>query len=131
MNGHETILLVEDEEMVRSLAGQILERNGYNVLEALGGDEAIEICQEHKGHIHLLLTDVVMPNINGCELAKVVAPIRPKMNVLYMSGYTEHAIYKNDLLDPENNFIQKPFNISSLVGKVRGILDKKEAADKN
>jgi CheY-like chemotaxis protein len=124
LNGHETILIVEDEEMARSLAVQILQKNGYNVLEAQGGDAAIEVCKSHRGQIHLMLTDVVMPNMNGCELSKQVAPVRPDVNVLYMSGYTEHAVYKNDLLDPEENFIQKPFTISSDVSKIRSILDR-------
>jgi len=121
--GHETILLVEDEENLRRLARQYLENQGYNVIDAPDGATAIQISQAHKGPIHLLLTDVIMPGMNGRELANKVSPTRPDMRVLYMSGYTENHIGHNGTLDEGITLLQKPFTLPALKAKVREMLD--------
>ena len=121
--GHETILLVEDEENLRRLARQYLENQGYNVIDAPDASTAIQISQAHKGPIHLLLTDVIMPGMNGRELANKVSPTRPEMRVLYMSGYTENHIGHNGTLDEGITLLQKPFTLPALKAKVREMLD--------
>jgi PAS domain S-box-containing protein len=121
--GHETILLVEDEENLRRLARQYLENQGYNMIDAPDGSIAIQISQAHKGPIHLLLTDVIMPGMNGRELANKVSPTRPEMRVLYMSGYTENHIGHNGTLDEGITLLQKPFTLPALKAKVREMLD--------
>src|SRR3984893_5774743 len=121
--GHETILLVEDEENLRRLARQYLENQGYNMIDAPDGSIAIQISQAHKGPIHLLLTDVIMPGMNGRELANKVSPTRPEMRVLYMSGYTENHIGHNGTLDEGITLLQKPFTLPALKPKVREMLD--------
>lgn len=121
--GDETILLVEDEESVRMLAREVLEDCGYTVLEAASGAEAIPMCQKHDCPIDLLITDVVMPQMGGAELAKRLTAIRPQMRVLYMSGYTDNAIVHHGVLDAGTNFIQKPFSLNALAQKVRELLD--------
>jgi PAS domain S-box-containing protein len=121
--GHETILLVEDEENLRRLARQALENQGYRVIDAPDGATAIQISQAHKGPIHLMLTDVIMPGMNGRELADKVAPTRPDMRVLYMSGYTENHIGHNGTLDEGITLLQKPFTLPALKAKVREMLD--------
>jgi PAS domain S-box-containing protein len=121
--GHETILLVEDEENLRRLARQSLENQGYSVIDAPDGGAAIQISQAHKGPIHLLLTDVIMPGMNGRELANKVVPTRPEMRVLYMSGYTENHIGHNGTLDEGITLLQKPFTLPALKAKVREMFD--------
>ncbi|MGH9503493.1 MAG: ATP-binding protein [Terriglobales bacterium] len=121
--GHETILLVEDEENLRRLARQALENQGYSVIDAPEGAAAIKISQAHQGPIHLLLTDVIMPGMNGRELANQISPVRPGMRVLYMSGYTENHIGHNGTLDQGINLLQKPFSLPALHAKVRAVLD--------
>ena len=121
--GRETILLVEDEENLRRLARQSLENQGYNVIDAPDGNIAIQISQAHKGPIHLLLTDVIMPGMNGRELANQLSPLRPDMRVLYMSGYTENHIGHNGTLDQGITLLQKPFTLPALKAKVREMLD--------
>ncbi len=121
--GHETILLVEDEENLRRLARQSLENQGYRVIDAPDGAAAIKISQAHKGPIHLLLTDVIMPGMNGRELANQISPTRPEMRVLYMSGYTENHIGHNGTLDEGITLLQKPFTLPALKAKVREVLD--------
>jgi PAS domain S-box-containing protein len=121
--GHETILLVEDEENLRRLARQSLETQGYRVIDAPDGTAAIKISQAHKGPIHLLLTDVIMPGMNGRELANQLSPTRPEMRVLYMSGYTENHIGHNGTLDEGITLLQKPFTLPALKAKVREVLD--------
>ncbi|MGA9799731.1 MAG: ATP-binding protein [Terriglobales bacterium] len=121
--GHETILLVEDEENLRRLARQFLENQGYSVIDAPEGATAIQISQAHKGPIHLLLTDVIMPGMNGRELANKLSPTRPEMRVLYMSGYTENHIGHNGTLDEGITLLQKPFTLPALKAKVREMLD--------
>jgi two-component system cell cycle sensor histidine kinase/response regulator CckA len=122
--GFETILLVEDEEMVRKLASKVLQKNGYTVLEASNGEEALRIVQGQNGNpIHLMVTDVVMPGMSGRQLADRLLPLRPEMKVLYMSGYTDDAIVHHGVLDPGIAYIQKPFAPDTFASKVRQILD--------
>ncbi|MBK5281651.1 MAG: response regulator [Nitrospiraceae bacterium] len=120
--GSETILLVEDEEMVRALAQAILERNGYTVLAAKNVHEALWVAQKESTAIHLLLTDTIMPGMNGPELAQQVLAIRPAMKVLYMSGYTDKAFTSTAACEPGFTFLQKPFTPQTLGHKVREIL---------
>ena len=122
--GTETILLVEDEEVVRGLTRKILMQAGYNVLDAKGGDEAIRLCSLHVGPIDLLLTDVVMPEVSGKEVADRLLELRPSIRVLYMSGYTDEAIVQHGVLDANVKFIQKPFTWAGLTRKVREVLNR-------
>jgi PAS domain S-box-containing protein len=119
----ETILVVEDELNLRRLTRQFLDNQGYTVLEAADGAAAVQICVAHQGTIHLLLTDVIMPGMNGRELAQRVSEIRPNMKVLYMSGYTENAIGQNGTLDAGIKLLQKPFTLHALKATVREVLD--------
>ena len=121
--GSETILLVEDEEMVRKLVRDTLERHGYRVLDAPGPVEAQKIIQSFKSPIHLMITDVVMPKMGGRELAERVAVQRPDMKVLYMSGYTDNAVVNSGVLGHEMPFLQKPFSPLVLARKVRELLE--------
>jgi CheY-like chemotaxis protein len=118
----ETILLVEDEDMVRNLACEILKSTGYQVLVARNGEEAIGICRTHDGNIDLMLTDVVMPQMNGRKVAESVKPFRQDMAVLYMSGYTDDAIIHHGVLEPGTKLIEKPFTAEALTSKVRQAL---------
>jgi CheY-like chemotaxis protein len=124
--GTETILLVEDEEAVRRVAREILSAYGYTVFEAAEPSEALLIAERHTGPIHLLLSDVVMPGMTGRAVADRLAPLRPEMKILYMSGYADHAIVHQGRLDPGINFIQKPFTPESLALKVREVLERTE-----
>jgi PAS domain S-box-containing protein len=121
--GTETILLVEDEVNLRYLARQYLEKQGYRVIEAADGAVAMQIAVAHEGIIHLLLTDVIMPGMNGRELAQRISEIRPNVKVLYMSGYTENVIGHNGTLDAGVRLLQKPFNLRDLRNIVREVLD--------
>jgi PAS domain S-box-containing protein len=124
LQGTETVLLVEDEDSVRALARRALERRGYTVIEAGDGTEALDLCQEHKETIHLLLTDVVMPGgVDGRTLAEQVARYWPGMKVLYMSGYTDEVIAHHGVLDPGVQLIEKPFGPDALARKVRDVLE--------
>ena len=123
--GTETILLVEDEDIVRGLTRKILMQAGYNVLDAKGGEEAISLCRAHAGPIDLLLTDVVMPEISGKEIADRLLELRPLTRVLFMSGYTDEAIVQHGVLDANVKFIQKPFTWVGLTRKVRNVLNRK------
>jgi len=122
LNGTETILLVEDEEMVRKLARQILATQGYRVLEATNGEEALRMCEHDQEPIELLLTDVIMPEMSGPELAERLHRLRPELRVLFMSGYTDDAIVHHGVLEEGAHFIQKPFAPDVLSRKVRQIL---------
>jgi PAS domain S-box-containing protein len=123
--GNETILLVEDDPVILNLAARVLRQQGYNVLEAPDGAEAMTSAQEHgKEGIHLLLADVVMPKMGGRELAERLKSLWPGMKVLFTSGYTYNAITQHGLLDPEMAFLEKPFSIFGLVRKVREVLDR-------
>jgi CheY-like chemotaxis protein len=121
--GNETVLIVEDDEPVRNLAARILEKQGYTVLKAHRVHEAIRFCKERKEPIHLLLTDVVMPEMSGHELVKNLIQMRQDFKILYMSGYTDDAIVHHGVLDRGVNFIQKPFALEGLARKVREVLD--------
>jgi PAS domain S-box-containing protein len=124
--GSETVLLVEDEEVVRGLARRILEQAGYSVVEASKADEAIRFCEEHGNEVDLLLTDVVMPEMSGKELADRLKTQRPDLKMLFMSGYTDDAIVHHGVLDSSVEFIQKPFSPADLIEKVRDVLDLSE-----
>jgi CheY-like chemotaxis protein len=121
--GSETILLVEDEEVVRGLARRILEQAGYSVVEAGKADEALRFYEEHVGEIDLLLTDVVMPGMSGKELADQLKSQCPELKMLFMSGYTDEAIVHHGILDSSVEFIQKPFTPAGLIKRVRDVLD--------
>ena len=123
LQGTETVLLVEDEEVVREMATEILRDAGYHVLEAKHGPEALILGRRHSGAIHLMLTDVVMPQMSGRELAEQLTPLRRDMKVLYMSGYTDDAIVHHGVLEEGTAFIGKPFTPGALTRKVREILD--------
>lgn len=122
VDGSETILLVEDEEMVRSLARTLLRRNGYKVLESEDCDDALRIARQYEGTIDLLLTDVVMPRMSGPRLAEHVRLCREGIRVLFMSGYAENAVQNRGLLDATGSFLEKPFSAESLLQMVRQTL---------
>src|SRR5260370_8741818 len=121
--GTETILLVEDDETVRKLTHEVLMNYGYEVLDAAHRDAALSVCELYPKTIPLLLTDVVLPRMSGHEVANRLAPLRPEMKVLFMSGYTEDAIVHHRVLDADTPFIQKPFAPDALAQKVRDVLD--------
>ena len=114
---------MEDDAALRELTSTALRKYGFRVLEAGQGGEALLICEREKAPIHLMLTDVVMPQISGSALAERLALIHPEMKVLYMSGYTENAIVHHGVLNSDVNFIPKPFKVLALVQKVREVLD--------
>jgi two-component system cell cycle sensor histidine kinase/response regulator CckA len=121
--GSETVLLVEDETLVRDLLREILETTGYHVLEAIDGVNALELADRHSGSIDLLLTDVVMPNMSGRDLADRFRVLRPETKILYTSGYTDGAIADKGVLASGTEFLQKPFSFDELTQKVRSVLD--------
>jgi PAS domain S-box-containing protein len=121
--GSETILLVEDEEAVRELAGTVLRSHGYTIIEAATAEQAEELAGEQIGKIDLLLTDVVMPGISGRDLARRVTALMPKVRVLFMSGYTDNVIAQGGVLEAGVSFLQKPFSPRALAAKVREVLD--------
>jgi PAS domain S-box-containing protein len=121
--GSETVLVVEDAEAIRSLARKVLTAQGYTVLEAGDGAEALQVAQRHAGPLHLVLTDVVMPGMGGRELAQRLAPLRPELKLVYMSGYTGDAVVHRGLLEDGLPFLAKPFTPEDLALKVRTALD--------
>lgn len=121
--GNETILFVEDQPGVREVGEVMLARSGYTVLTAADGFEAIQVAEGHHGPIHLLLTDVVMPGMNGRDLAEQIGKTRPDTRVLYSSGFTDHTIVRDGVLKPGLWFIEKPFTLESITTKVRQVLD--------
>ena len=121
--GTETVLLVEDEDAVRSLGQHILHDCGYTVLEAADGKEALQVGMQHQGSIHLLVTDVVMPGVGGRLVAEQLVGLRPEMKVLYTSGYADDAVVHHGVLQDRMNFLQKPFVPVALAQKVREVLD--------
>jgi CheY-like chemotaxis protein len=121
--GSETVLVVEDESAVRSFTRMVLQRNGYQVLEAPNGEEALSVSREHSGEIQLLVTDMVMPGMGGPQVAEALERQRPAMKVLFLSGYTENAIAQRGTLGAELPFLQKPFTIEVLLRKVRQVLE--------
>jgi signal transduction histidine kinase/CheY-like chemotaxis protein len=124
VGGSETVLVVEDDPAIRALVRQVLEMAGYTVIGAGAPTEALEAAERHDGPIHLLLTDVVLPELTGRELAGRLAGQRPGLAVLYMSGYTDDAIVHHGRLDPDTAFLPKPFSPESLVRRVRDVLDR-------
>jgi PAS domain S-box-containing protein len=127
VGGSESILLVEDEDSLRELARESLEAAGYTVLEARHGAEALVVSEQHPGPIHLLVTDVIMPHMNGRELTDRMVRVRPDLRVLYMSGYTGEVIREQDLVRPGTAFLPKPFSPDALVRKAREVLDLRPA----
>ena len=121
--GTETILLAEDDEILRPLAKGLLEKLGYRVLDAESAEQALALARHHAGVIHLLVADVVMPGASGRELARRLAESRPDTRVLYMSGYTDDAIVQHGMLEPGLHFLQKPFTPAALARKLREVLD--------
>ena len=121
--GSETILLVEDESAILKMVAMILGRQGYEVVQANSPAEALRVGRERAGEIHLLVTDVVMPEMNGKELADILRALHPRLKCLFMSGYTADAIARHGVLDDGVNFIQKPFSLPGLASKVREVLD--------
>jgi two-component system cell cycle sensor histidine kinase/response regulator CckA len=120
----ETVLLVEDEDLVRQLTREILLRNGYRVLEAADGVEALRVVTQYQGEIDLMVTDVVMPRMSGNELVGHALPLRPDMRVLYVSGYSEEAIARHGQLTEGIELLSKPFTPGVLTAKIRQILDR-------
>jgi PAS domain S-box-containing protein len=125
--GTETVLVAEDEPGVRSLVRTSLRLKGYTVLEAGNGTEALALTERHSGPIHLLLTDVIMPQMNGRELSERLKARRPGLKVLFMSGYTDDAVLRHGVATEDLQFIQKPFTPSALAGKMRTVLDARDA----
>jgi DNA-binding NtrC family response regulator len=123
VHGRETILLVEDEPAVRGLVHETLRLHGYTVLEARHGIEALMTGAKHQGPIHLLLTDVVMPQMSGPEVAEKIQIVRPGIKVLYMSGYPDHPVFEQGGISRDASFIPKPFTPNVLAKKVRDVLD--------
>jgi CheY-like chemotaxis protein len=118
-------LLVEDEDGVRALGKVVLQSGGYTVLEARNGQEAIRVAQEHSGQIDVLVTDMVMPRMSGRQLVNLLAPTRPQMRILFVSGYTDEVVLRHDLLGTGVAFLEKPFTPIGLARKVREVLDAK------
>ena len=123
LEGTETVLLVEDQDSLREMAREVLKRKGYQVLEARNAGEALLICEQHTGLVHLMLSDVVMPRMGGRDLYERLRPWHPEMKVLYMSGYTDDAAIQQGLLDPDSEFLEKPFSPDLLACKLRQVLD--------
>jgi two-component system cell cycle sensor histidine kinase/response regulator CckA len=123
--GTETVLVVEDQDGIRDIVRESLRRNGYKVLIAVDGNEALQMASAYPDPIHLLVTDLVMPNIGGRELAQRLMPLRPRMKVLFMSGYSEHSALdsENEEMDPSATILQKPFSLDALARNVRRVLD--------
>jgi DNA-binding response OmpR family regulator len=126
--GTETILLVEDDSQLRQLGSSVLGHCGYRVLVAGGPEEGLAICRSNRRDIRLLITDVIMPGMNGRQLADEILQISPNVRVLYISGYTNNAILHYGVLDAGLWFLPKPFTLSALIAKVREVLDSSTAA---
>jgi CheY-like chemotaxis protein len=123
LRGTETVLLVEDDEMLLQLVTSMLEEGGYTVLAAITTALAQTLVKEHPGPIHLLISDMIMPVMNGKELSDKLQPLRPEMKVLFLSGYTADIISSQGVIEDETHFLQKPFSLIELMAKVREVLD--------
>jgi DNA-binding NtrC family response regulator len=123
-HGGKTVLVVEDDQSLRSIIAQALKRQGYKILEAADGVEGVVLFDKNKQEIDLTVTDIVMPRMSGFELTDLLKPLRPQMKVLYMSGYADHAGLIERNLNPGGNFIPKPFSLEDLSSKVSEILEK-------
>lgn len=119
-----TILLVEDERIVRTLMCDLLQQEGYEVLSCADPVQAIEVCRRHSGHIDLLLTDVIMPGMNGRQMANQILETMPELLVVFMSGYTQHVLLDGGLIDPQFEYLQKPFALHTLIQKLTNVLGK-------
>jgi DNA-binding NtrC family response regulator len=123
VGGSETILVVEDDTRVRDLVARSLGTRGYQVMVAAGGEEAMALAGQTEEKIHILLTDVVMPRMNGRQLSEQLTKIHPEMRTLFTSGYTENIIAHHGVLDKGINFLSKPYTLEALARRVRGLLD--------
>jgi len=121
--GTETILLVEDEAGIREVAFDFLQARGYKVLTAMDGNEALRIAEGHEDLIHILVTDMAMPNVGGKELALRLRQVRPQIKVLFMSGYPSHPALVSEVVPGQTTVLQKPFLLDTLAQKVRTLLD--------
>jgi CheY-like chemotaxis protein len=128
LSGAETILLVEDEEVLREMTARVLRRSGYTVLEAKNGDEALAVAKAHPSPVQLVLTDVVMPGLSGPKLVERFTAMQANVKVLYMSGYPDEAIVRRGVLEPGTAFLEKPFRMRALLGKIRELLGHGEGA---
>jgi len=124
LHGVETVLVVEDEDAVRSMVREALEARGYRVLVARNGVEALDLAGRYGDYIDLLISDVIMPQMNGAELAQRLARLRPGLRVLFVSGYTDDAVIRLGVLEQRTAFLQKPFSLDVLARTVREVLDK-------
>jgi CheY-like chemotaxis protein len=122
--GTETILVVEDEESLRKLTVRVLQDQGYRVLDAAQGDDALLLLKQHPGPIHVVVTDMIMPGMSGPELFKRIKSLQAEIKVLYMSGYAANAVFNHDLLKEGRSYIQKPFTSDALLRKVREVLNR-------
>jgi len=127
LGGTETVLVVEDEEQILVLSKRILEQFGYRVLTARTPGDACRLVEEQEGDIHLLLTDVILPGMNGKELKERIETMRPGIKTVFMSGYTANAIARRGILEKGVAFLQKPFSLASLARKVRQVLDSRKS----
>ena len=119
----ETILIAEDEKAIRNLLREALESVGYKTILAATGEESLLVCKEYQGPIHLVITDVVMPGMSGNLLAKSLKELRPGIKILYSSGHTDNAFFRQDILENGSLFLQKPYNLGTLYKKIREVLD--------
>jgi PAS domain S-box-containing protein len=126
---NETILVVEDQEGIRDMVGEFLRRKGYRILLAADGDQALQIAGAHSDPIHLLVTDLAMPNLGGHELAQRLTRLRPRIKVLFMSGYLDHSFLSDPAKDDAATVLQKPFSLDALAHSVRSALDQQESKD--
>jgi CheY-like chemotaxis protein len=126
--GTETLLVVEDEQAVRRASAEFLRMLGYNVLEAKDGVDALAVAKQYHSTIDLLVTDVVMPNMSGGELAKQLGRVAPKIKILFVSGYAGKTVLDHHVMDLETNFLQKPYSLKQLAAKIRATLEHKAAA---
>jgi CheY-like chemotaxis protein len=122
----QTVVLVEDEEMIRGLLTEVLKRAGYEVLSCAHPEEGIAVCERYPGRIDLLLTDVVMPGMNGREMANRILETLPELSVVFMSGYTEQVLRRERQMDAPFEYLQKPFTLLALTQKLAMVLDDRE-----